>query len=122
MLRRTVGVGLLLVASLAAAAPALTQVPHPVIEPARGGVCVDEPAVMRRDHMKMLRHQRDETLREGVRGAKYSLKACIECHASPSTNSVVASQTNFCQSCHNYAAVSIDCFECHASKPKESKL
>lgn len=82
---------------------------------------MEDPAVMRRDHMKMLKHQRGETLRGGVRGGKYSLKACIACHASQTTNSVVASETNFCQSCHNYAAVKIDCFDCHNSKPQVSK-
>ena len=124
IVRQTFGVGLFLVASLAGAdvsSPAAVRVPHPVIESARGGTCVEEPAIMRRDHMKMLKHQRDETLRGGVRGAKYSLKACIDCHASQTTNSVVATETNFCQSCHSYAAVKIDCFECHTSKPQASK-
>ena len=27
-------------------------------------------------------------------------------------------KTDFCVSCHSYAAVKIDCFECHASKPR----
>jgi hypothetical protein len=97
------------------AAPSITL--QPVIEKARGGACVADPAFMRRNHMKMLRHQRDDTLRSGVRGGTFSLKECIACHASQTTNSVNASGGNFCQSCHAYAAVSIDCFECHASKP-----
>jgi hypothetical protein len=29
----------------------------------------------------------------------------------------VLGKDHFCQSCHNYAAVKIDCFECHSSKP-----
>ena len=73
---------------------------------------------MRRNHMKLLKHQRDDTLRGGVRTGKYSLKECIDCHASMTTNSVAAADTNFCQSCHNYAAVKIDCFECHTNKPQ----
>lgn len=113
-LRRVIGLGLLLATSLTAVA---TSAPHPVIETARGGQCVEDPATMRRDHMKLLKHQRVDTLRSGIRSTKYSLKACVECHASPSTNSVVATETNFCQSCHAYAAVKIDCFECHASQP-----
>jgi predicted CXXCH cytochrome family protein len=73
---------------------------------------------MRRNHMDLLKHQRDDTLRGGVRiTAKHSLKACIDCHASQTTGSVAASQTNFCVSCHSYAAVKIDCFECHATQP-----
>lgn len=94
-----------------------SRVPKPVIESARGGQCVEDPAIMRRNHMEYLKHQRDDTLRGGIRGAKYSLKACIECHASQTTNSVTAAPTNFCISCHSYAAVKIDCFECHATQP-----
>ena len=90
---------------------------QPVIEKARGGQCVEDPAVMRRTHMELLRHQRDDTVRGGIRGARHSLKQCIGCHASATTGSVAAAPTNFCVSCHSYAAVRIDCFECHASKP-----
>ena len=93
------------------------RVPKPVIEAARGGQCVEPSDVMRRNHMEYLKHQRDDTMRGGVRGAKYSLKACIECHASQQTNSVTAAPTNFCISCHSYAAVKVDCFECHATQP-----
>jgi hypothetical protein len=102
------------------AAPTSSSVPQPVIEAARGGQCVEDPAFMRRYHMEMLKHQRDDTLRGGIRGAKYSLKTCIECHASQTTNSVTAAPTNFCVSCHSYAAVKIDCFECHATQPPKT--
>lgn len=97
---------------------AASRVPQPVIEAARGGQCVADPAFMRRNHMGLLKHQRDDTLRGGIRTGKYSLKTCIDCHASQTTNSVAASDTNFCQSCHSYAAVKIDCFECHTNKPQ----
>ena len=90
---------------------------QPVIESARGGRCVADAAFMRRNHMELLKHQRDDTMRGGIRIGKYSLKACIACHASQSSQSVTAEAGNFCQSCHNYAAVKIDCFECHANKP-----
>lgn len=93
------------------------RVPLPVLEPARGERCVAETAYMRRNHMKLLSHQRDDTVHLGERTAAYSLKACIDCHASASTGSVAASGSNFCQSCHAYAAVKLDCFECHSSKP-----
>ena len=90
----------------------------PVIEPARAGTqCIADPATMRREHPAMLEHQRDLTVRGGVRGAKASLKACIGCHASAATGSVAKGETNFCVSCHSYAAVRIDCFECHATQP-----
>ena len=109
-------------ASVQAAAPQAgsNSVPHPVIERARTGPCVADPAFMRRNHMKLLTQQRDDTLRSGDRSGKYSLKACVACHASPTSRSVNAESSNFCQSCHNYAAVKIDCFECHANQPADS--
>ncbi len=98
------------------------RTPVPVIERATPGTqCIADPATMRRNHMDMLKHQRDGTVRQGVRGAPASLKACIECHASRETASVTAAPTNFCVSCHSYAAVKIDCFECHASKPAQAR-
>jgi predicted CXXCH cytochrome family protein len=109
-------------AALAALLPAYagdSRTPLPVIEKAKAGTqCVAEPAVMRREHPDMLKHQRDDTVHGGIRGAKASLKACIDCHASPASGSVTKSETNFCVSCHSYTAVRIDCFECHATKPQ----
>lgn len=94
------------------------RVPKPKIEIEKGDKCVEDEDFMRRNHMKLLMHQRDETMHKGIRTKKYSLQNCIECHASKKNNSVLGSNENFCQSCHSYAAVKIDCFECHASKPK----
>jgi hypothetical protein len=94
------------------------RTPLPTIEPARAGTqCIADPATMRRQHPAMLKHQRDDTVHGGIRGAKASLKGCIECHASPVSGSVAKVETNFCVSCHAYAAVQIDCFECHATRP-----
>ncbi len=90
---------------------------QPPVEKARGGQCVEDPAFMRRNHMKLLKHQRDDTMHGGVRTGKYSLKACVACHASSVSQSVSAEAGDFCQSCHTYAAVKIDCFGCHASQP-----
>ncbi len=117
---------LLLAASPAAWAQAVaphapsSRVPQPVIETARSDKCVADPAFMRRNHADLLKHQRDDTLRGGIRTGKYSLKACIACHASQTSGSVAVASTNFCISCHAYAAVKIDCFECHATKPPET--
>jgi hypothetical protein len=109
---------LALVASAAPESPAApSRVPKPLVESARGDKCVEDTQFMRKNHMKLLTHQRDRTVHQGVRTAQHSLKGCIECHASRKTGSVAASNENFCQACHSYAAVQIDCFECHASKP-----
>ncbi len=98
------------------------RVAKPIIEPARGDKCVEPAQDMRRNHMEYLKHQRDDTMRGGIRGAKYSLKTCIECHASQTTNSVTAAPTNFCISCHSFAAVKVDCFECHATQPASKSV
>lgn len=95
------------------------RTPVPSIAPAKpGSECVAPPAQMRREHPDMLKHQRDETVHGGIRGAKASLKACVACHASVQTQSVALASGDFCISCHSYAAVKVDCFECHASQPK----
>ncbi len=108
---------LLLAGAAAATALAAGRTPIPALEPARAGTqCVEPPAVMRRQHMDLLRHQRDDTVHGGIRGARHSLKGCIDCHASRQTASVAAAPGDFCVSCHRYAAVSIDCFECHTGK------
>jgi hypothetical protein len=78
--------------------------------------CVAPAEEMRRNHMEMLKHQRNETLRQGVRGTKVSLNGCIECHASKQTGSVIGSNDNFCQGCHAFAAVKLDCWDCHQPK------
>ena len=85
---------------------------------AKGDKCVRDVEYMRRNHMNILKHQRDETMYKGIRGTPDSLKTCIECHVNPKTNSVASSKEDFCMGCHNYAAVKPDCFECHSSKPK----
>jgi hypothetical protein len=111
--------GLLLGALLlvAGSAPSYGDVPKPAARIENpDSQCVAPPEEMRRNHMEMLKHQRKLTLREGVRGAKVSLNGCIECHASKKTGSVVGSNENFCQSCHAYAAVSLDCWDCHQPK------
>ena len=88
--------------------------PKPVItEPTKGDRCVEDEAYMRRNHMKLLDHHRDETVIKGIRTKKYSLKECINCHASEKTGSVAAAKGDFCVSCHSYAAVKIDCDHTH---------
>ena len=93
------------------------RVPKPVIDIDKPGRCVEDTATMRREHPDMLKHQRDLTMHEGIRTRKHSLKECVACHASAKTGSVLG-EKGFCQSCHDYASVRIDCFSCHASKPK----
>ena len=93
----------------------------PVIPMGQGDSCVEDTDFMRRNHMDLLEHQRDETMKEGIRGKPYSLKECLSCHAVNGPDAIpvtVSSPQHFCRSCHDYAAVSIDCFQCHASRPE----
>ena len=96
----------------------------PVIPQGRGDACVEDTDFMRRNHMELLKHQRDETVIKGVRSEQYRLQECLSCHAvygPDSTPVTVASPKHFCRSCHDYAAVSIDCFQCHASRPESGE-
>jgi len=84
-----------------------------------GEKCVRDTEWMRRNHMTLLKHQRDDTMYRGVRGTDAALRGCIDCHASKQTGSVIGSDQAFCQGCHSYASVSLDCWECH--NPKKLK-
>ena len=88
------------------------RVQMPVVKIEKGEVCVAPTGEMRRNHMKMLLHQRDGTVRQGLREPRFSLKNCVECHASRETGSVLGKE-GFCSSCHTFTSVKIDCFECH---------
>ncbi len=90
------------------------RVAVPVVKIEKSGTCVAPTEEMRRDHMKMLFHQRDRTVRQGFREPRFSLKGCVECHASRESGSVLGKE-GFCSSCHAYASVKMDCFECHSS-------
>jgi hypothetical protein len=88
------------------------RVALPAVKIEKGEACVAPTEDMRRDHMNRLLHQRDRTLRQGIREPRFSLKGCVECHAGRETGSVLG-KDGFCSSCHTYASVRIDCFECH---------
>lgn len=97
-------------------APVGSRVPMPAVETPAGERCVEDPVFMRRNHMQLLKHQRDQTVHEGIRTIRHSLNHCIECHASKKTGRVTGAD-GFCESCHRYASVKLDCFECHADRP-----
>jgi predicted CXXCH cytochrome family protein len=109
--------GIFMLFSLTATAGA----PRPDIpEAVKGKQCVEETSFMRKNHMELLLHQRDETVHKGIRTKKHSLKACFTCHVVKDANNkpvTVKNPKHFCRECHDYAAVKVDCFECHASVP-----
>ncbi len=111
---------------LGAAAPSSagdSRVPMPsFMEPTNAEQCVEPTDFMRRNHMNLILHQRDETMHKGIRTTKYSLKQCINCHAADyKGGSEEAQAQHFCVSCHQYAAVQPDCFQCHSLKPETTK-
>ncbi|VAW82672.1 hypothetical protein MNBD_GAMMA13-1466 [hydrothermal vent metagenome] len=88
--------------------------------------CVEPEKDMVRNHMNYIIHQRDETMRKGIRTRQHSLEECVNCHATKNEQGdyiSVNAEDQFCSSCHSYASVNIDCFQCHATKPgRPSKL
>jgi hypothetical protein len=84
--------------------------------------CVEPTSDMRKNHMEYILHQRDATVHEGIRTKQHSLVECINCHVSDAPDAPrVSSEEHFCNSCHSYAAVSIDCFQCHADRPVDTE-
>lgn len=115
---------LLVLAVIFFSTPAFASVVKPTIPEASGERCVEDTPVIRRNHMDYLDHQRDKTMREGMRKPKYSLNRCLTCHAVTGVDGqpvTAKSEKHFCNSCHAYAAVRIDCFDCHASTPGDEK-
>ncbi len=103
---------------------ALAETPFPTIhEPSdESKKCIQPEDEMRRNHMNYILHERDETMREGVRDEPGSLAACIDCHVEPDEKGEIASvdsNDHFCNGCHEYASVQIDCFQCHADRPQK---
>jgi len=103
---------------------ALAETPFPAVhEPSdESKQCIHDEDEMRRNHMKYILHERDETMHEGIRNEPESLANCINCHVEPDANGDIAgieSDQHFCNACHQYAAVQIDCFQCHADRPQK---
>jgi hypothetical protein len=96
----------------------VSRVPKPVVAINAPGKCVEDTQFMLRNHMELLKHHRDQTVHQGVRTTQYSLANCVACHASKETGRVTGSKDAFCESCHRYAAITLDCFECHTDKAR----
>ena len=120
--RYAIAMGAVMLASLLGLTAATGDVPYPDIPQGQGEACVEDTDFMRRNHMSLLMHQRDDTMHKGIRSTQHSLKECLDCHAVPGSDSIPVTAEDpkhFCRSCHDYAAVKIDCFQCHASRPEQ---
>jgi len=83
--------------------------------------CVAPTHEIRINHMDYMKHERDETVRDGDRTGKFSIAECIDCHAgkdSAGNYLPVDSEGQFCRNCHEYAAVHPACFDCHRTTPQ----
>ncbi len=83
--------------------------------------CVEPTAYMRRNHMDLLKHKREQTMRQGIRTDKHRLTDCISCHADRDESGQyisVTAEEQFCRACHQAVAVKPDCFDCHRSTPE----
>ncbi len=92
----------------------------PALPKGKGEFCVEPTSVMRKNHMQFLLHQRDKTVIDGVRTKKHSLTGCIDCHIQNNNEGEaipIDAPGQFCEVCHTYSSVKLDCFECHATKP-----
>lgn len=104
-------------------APALAGDLAPVVPKATGKPHPEGNLFMRINHMNLMKHDRDQTMRLGDRDISHSLKACVDCHAVKGEDGEpvsIKSEQHFCRTCHDYVAVKVDCFQCHNSKPETS--
>lgn len=81
--------------------------------------CVESKAYMTAEHMQILNEWRDTVVRNAQRiyvsssGKKFEMSlsnTCLDCHTE---------KAEFCDKCHNYAAVTPYCWDCHVD-PKEA--
>jgi hypothetical protein len=87
--------------------------------PHEGGSCVEDTAFIRTGHMNLLRDWRDEAVRDadpiytasdGRRHEKSLSGTCLSCHVE---------KEKFCDTCHEYVAATINCWECHEKRGSE---
>ena len=100
--------------------PPEPKIDTPVIQQLAEKKCIEEKELMKTSHMQLLNEWRDEVVRERKRvevtagGKTYEMSLqneCMKCHSN---------KTEFCDKCHNYAAVTPYCWDCHI-EPKETK-
>lgn len=89
--------------------------PPELVMPTNGSTaCVEDIETMRESHMIMLDEWRDDVVRNGNR--YYTSKTTGETFEMSLTNTCLGCHTSrddFCNRCHNYAAVTPYCFDCH---------
>ena len=85
--------------------------------------CVEPTDFMRRNHMELIKHQRDVTVHEGIRATDDSLAGCIDCHVQFDEQGKpvpVNAAKQFCAGCHQHVGESLNCFQCHSPVPNKA--
>lgn len=102
----------------AAPPPVDPKIDTPEIQKMVEKKCVETKSFMKTEHMVLLNNWRDWYVREGRQiytaddGKQYNISlsnTCMKCHSN---------KKEFCDKCHNYAAVTPYCWDCHI-EPKE---
>ena len=97
----------------------------PVLPRGKGEQCVEPTELMRKNHMELLLHHRDATMYRGIRTSKHSLNNCVDCHVQENGEGqyiAINAEGQFCEVCHTYTSVKLDCFECHATAPDDKPI
>ena len=102
----------------ASAPPPDPKIDTPEIQKMVEKKCIEPKSFMKKEHMVMLDDWRNKAVREALTiyvatdGKEYVMSlqnTCMRCHSN---------KKKFCDECHNYAAVTPYCWDCHI-EPKE---
>lgn len=88
----------------------------PAINQLAGKQCIEDSEFMRKNHMKLLRDWKEQSVRQGKTeyvaqdGRTYPVsleKNCLSCHSN---------KQEFCDSCHSFAGIDTpNCWSCHVA-------
>jgi hypothetical protein len=80
--------------------------------------CIEPKQTMRDTHMEILNAWRQRVVREGQRTTRTAAGKTVNMSLTGTCLSCHSNKKEFCDTCHNYMAVSPYCFDCHV-EPKE---
>jgi hypothetical protein len=76
----------------------------PKLAEGKGKKCVRDEDWMRRNHMTLLKHVREDAVRMAIPAGESGLRGCVSCHPK---------RGEFCDRCHSYVGASPECWRCH---------
>jgi hypothetical protein len=93
--------------------------PHPKL-PTTEKECVLPREQMRETHMELLNDWRRTVVRTGVRTSVTATGKHVQMSLTGTCLSCHPNKGEFCDTCHNYLAVKVYCFDCHLEKRERS--